>query len=137
LILCSNDHTIKSTKKILNNKFNIKNLGVVDVIIEIKIIKTSNGLILFQSYYVEKILNKFSIDDHSLIKAPIYLIVHPSISKCKRIDQLEYFCIIRSLIYFINCTRLDIAYSINNFSRFTNNSNMYNWKAIKKGTQIF
>jgi hypothetical protein len=66
-------------------------LGVVDVIIIIKITRTSNGLILFQSYYVEKILNKFSKDDHSLIKAPIDLSVHPSKSKGKRIDQLNIF----------------------------------------------
>ena len=34
--LGNNDHMIKYTKKILTNKFDIKNLGVVDVILEKK-----------------------------------------------------------------------------------------------------
>jgi hypothetical protein len=33
LILDNNDHIIKSTKKILTNKFDMKNLGVADVIL--------------------------------------------------------------------------------------------------------
>ena len=46
LILDNNDHMIRSTKKILTNKFNMKTLGVVDFILWIKISKTFNGLIL-------------------------------------------------------------------------------------------
>jgi len=46
---------IKSTKKILTNKFDMKDLGVTDVMSAIKISKTSNLLVLFQYYYVEKI----------------------------------------------------------------------------------
>ena len=33
LILDNNDHLIKSTNKILTNKFDMKNLGVADVIL--------------------------------------------------------------------------------------------------------
>ena len=33
LILDNNDYIIKSTKKILTNKFDMKNLGVADVIL--------------------------------------------------------------------------------------------------------
>jgi hypothetical protein len=33
LILDNNDHIIKSTNKILTNKFDMKNLGVADVIL--------------------------------------------------------------------------------------------------------
>ena len=33
LILSNNYHMIKSTKKVLTNKFDIKDLGVVDVIL--------------------------------------------------------------------------------------------------------
>jgi hypothetical protein len=44
LILDNNDHMIKFTKKMLNNKFNIKDLGVVDVTLIIKITMIFNGL---------------------------------------------------------------------------------------------
>ena len=46
LIMGSNNEVIKTTKKMLNNKFNMKDFGVADVILGIKISKTSNELIL-------------------------------------------------------------------------------------------
>ena len=54
LIFVSNDFMIKYGKKILTSKFDMKDSGVVDVILGIKFCKTSNGLVLSQSHYVEK-----------------------------------------------------------------------------------
>jgi hypothetical protein len=59
LILVNNDFMIKSTKILLANKFDMRNLGVADVILGIRITRTSNQLVLSQSYYVENILYKF------------------------------------------------------------------------------
>ena len=42
LILGSNGHMIKSTKKILTNMFDIKDFGVANVILEIKTYRTSD-----------------------------------------------------------------------------------------------
>jgi hypothetical protein len=50
---------IKSTKILLANKFDMRNLGVANVILGIRITRTSNQLVLSQSYYVENILYKF------------------------------------------------------------------------------
>jgi len=52
-IFKKNDYMIKSTKKILTNKFDMKDLSVVDVILGIKIIKTSNELVWFESHYIK------------------------------------------------------------------------------------
>jgi hypothetical protein len=59
LILVNNDFMINSTKILLANKFDMRNFGVADVILGIKITRTSNRLVLSQSYYVENILYKF------------------------------------------------------------------------------
>jgi hypothetical protein len=67
---------IKSTKKILTNKLDIKGLGVADVILGINFFKISNGLILSQSYYVEKVLEKFYNNDNSTVKTPIDINTH-------------------------------------------------------------
>ena len=50
LIMCSNNEVIKTTKEMFNNKFEMKDLGVADVILVIKISKTSDGLMLSQSH---------------------------------------------------------------------------------------
>ncbi|CAL9013656.1 unnamed protein product [Prunus brigantina] len=57
----------------------MKDLGVADVILGIKISRTSDGLVLSQSHYIEKILAKFSKYDTrysdanwiSILKTPI------------------------------------------------------------------
>ena len=46
LILGSNDYMIKSTKKILTNMFDMKDLGIIDVILRINVYRKSNGLVL-------------------------------------------------------------------------------------------
>ena len=63
LIIESYNDMIKSTKKILNRMFDMKDLGVADVILGIKITRTSEGYALYQSHDVEKILEKFGKHD--------------------------------------------------------------------------
>ena len=50
LILGTSIEIIKSTKRMLSNNFDMKDLGVVDVILEIKITRTPNGISLSQSH---------------------------------------------------------------------------------------
>ncbi|KAA0049877.1 retrotransposon protein, putative, Ty1-copia sub-class [Cucumis melo var. makuwa] len=44
--------------------------------------------------------------------------------------QLEYSCIIGSLMYIMSCTRPDIAYAISKLSRYISNPGQDHWKAI-------
>jgi hypothetical protein len=46
LILGNNKHMIKSTKNNLTNKFDLKDLGVADIILGFKISWISNGLVM-------------------------------------------------------------------------------------------
>jgi hypothetical protein len=53
----------------------MKDLGDIDVILKIKIIGTCNRLVMFQSHYVKKILDKFFIGENSTIKTPMNISV--------------------------------------------------------------
>jgi hypothetical protein len=53
-----NNYMMKSIKKLLTNKIDMKDLCVADVILEIKITMIFDGLVLYQSYYIEKIIVK-------------------------------------------------------------------------------
>ena len=46
LIVGSDDKIITSTKNMLNSRFDMKDMGLADVILGIKIIRTSYGIIL-------------------------------------------------------------------------------------------
>ena len=59
LIFETNLDVVNNAKQFLKKNFDMKDLGVADVILGIKIIKDSHGIILSQSHYVEKVLKKF------------------------------------------------------------------------------
>ena len=61
LIMSKDIANIKATKRMLASKFDMKDLGVADVILGIKILKTPNGLELSQTHYIQKILRKIQI----------------------------------------------------------------------------
>ncbi|KAH9736282.1 hypothetical protein KPL71_018042 [Citrus sinensis] len=94
LIVGSNDDMIKSTKNMLKSKFDMKNIGLADVILGIKISRASNGLILSQTHYVDKILGKFNKEDNIISKTPLDTSIHLSKNRGEGISQVEYARII-------------------------------------------
>ncbi|KAK9942775.1 hypothetical protein M0R45_008423 [Rubus argutus] len=129
LIIGSNNEMIKTTKKILTGRFDMKDMGVADVILGIKISKTSEGLVLSQSHYIEKIISKFGNYDNPA-KTPYDINLHLTKNTGIGISQIEYARIIGSLMYLTNCTRPDLAHSVNRLSRYTSNPGRNHWKAI-------
>ena len=101
----------------------MKNMGLADVILGIKITKISNSLIVNQLHYMDKILEKFNKDDFGVAKTPLD-------NRGESISQVEYSRVIRSLMYLMSCTRPDIAYTISRLSRYTSNPSADHWKAI-------
>jgi len=76
---------IKYSKKILINKFDMKNLSIADVILRIKINRTYDGFVLSRSYYIEKNFDKFSKSNNNIIKTLIDISVYLSKNKGERI----------------------------------------------------
>ena len=73
LILGSNNYIFINIKKMLSSKFNMKDLGVADVILGIKISRISGGLILSQSHYIEKLLDK---DENNIARTLVDINLH-------------------------------------------------------------
>ena len=130
LIIGSNIEMIKTTKKMLNSKFDMKDMGVAYVILGIKISKTSEGYTLSQSHYVEKILSKFGKHDDRPAMTPVDPSLHLFKNTGKDISQLEYSQIIGRLMYLMNCSRPDLAYAVSRLSRYTSKPGKSHWMAI-------
>ena len=132
LIFGTNLACVEETKKFLSSNFDMKDLGVADVILGIKILRKNNELFFTQSHYVEKILKRYGHFCHKPAPTPI----DPSIKLVKNIgrtiSQLEYASIIGSLMYAMHCTRPDIAYAVGMLCRFTSNPSSEHWKAISR-----
>ncbi|GJX03417.1 retrotransposon protein, putative, ty1-copia subclass [Tanacetum coccineum] len=103
LTISSNDKMIKSTKDMLKSKFVMKDMGLADVILGIKIIRTHNRLVLSQAHYVDKILNTYNAGNSNLARTPID-----------------------------TSTRPDLAYAVSRLSRYTSNLSDAHWKAMTR-----
>ncbi|XP_075473366.1 uncharacterized protein LOC142504375 [Primulina tabacum] len=132
LIMGSNHELIINTKNMLKRSFDMKHLGLCDIILGIKISRIPEGIILSQTHYVEKVLERFSTLNSRPARTPIDLGVHLAKNRGEPVSQLEYARIIGSLMYLTNCTRSDLAYSVNKLSRFTSNPNKDHWKALTR-----
>lgn len=97
------------------------------MILGIKILRRSDGIVLTQSHYVEKVLKKFNAFDSLPAKTPLELNVH---LRGEPVGQEDYAKVIGCLMYLTNCTRPDIACTVNKLSRYTSNPSKEHWKAL-------
>jgi len=63
LIFGTSIDEINDVKSFLSQNFDMKDLGEADVILNIKLIKGENGIILLLSHYVENVLSRFGYTD--------------------------------------------------------------------------
>ena len=71
LIFGTSLNVIKEVKEFLSQNFEMKDLGEADVILNIKLVKESNGWVtLTQSHYVEKVLSRFGYSDYRPVSTP-------------------------------------------------------------------
>ena len=110
LIVGSDDKMIISIKNMLNSRFGMKDMGPVDVVFEIKFLRTTDELILSQSHYVDNILGMLDKDNSRIAITPVDVTLHLSKNKVDIVSQIEYFRAINGLMYLMSYTRLDIAY---------------------------
>ncbi|KAK4405931.1 Retrovirus-related Pol polyprotein from transposon TNT 1-94 [Sesamum angolense] len=119
--------------KFLKNKFEMKDMGEADVILGIKLIRSTDGIVISQSHYVEKILEKFGYQNSRIAKTPY----NSSVALFKNesgvsIAQLRYSQIIGSLQYLANGTRPDISFCVSKLARYTSCPDKTHWGALDR-----
>ena len=133
LIFGTNLKVIEEVKDFLNQNFEMKDLGVADVILNIKLLRGGDGgITLLQSHYVEKILDRFGYSDCKPSPTPYDPSVLIRKNKGETKDQLRYSQIIGSLMYLASATRPDISFSVSKLSRFVSNPGDVHWHALER-----
>ncbi|PHT34686.1 putative mediator of RNA polymerase II transcription subunit 37c [Capsicum baccatum] len=89
---------INATKRMLESKFDMKDLGVADVILEIRIHRTPQGLALSQSHYIENVLEKFKYIEFGIAKTPLDVSFALRKNENESDSQLEYARVLGCLI---------------------------------------
>jgi hypothetical protein len=121
LIFGTDYESIENTKNFLSSSFDMKDLGIADVILGIRIVRNENELVLNQSHYIEKVLKRFNQFDCKPVCTPFDASMKLYHNIGRAVNQLEYARVIGCLMYAMTCTRPDIAYAMGKMSRYISN----------------
>jgi hypothetical protein len=100
----------------------------------------SDGILIHQSAYVEKLLKRFSMDNaHPLSTPMVVRSLDPKKDpfRPKEADEkilgpeVPYLNAIGALLYLAQCTRPDIAFAVNVLARFSSEPTRRHWNGIK------
>ena len=140
LIVGKNDSRIDRLKEQLSRSFAMKDLGPAKQILGIRITrdKASKKLHMSQKHYIEKVLERFNMDQAKVVSSPLAthfkLSTKQSPSTAKEMEDMSrvpYASAVGSLMYAMVCTRPDIAHAVGVVSRFLSNPGREHWDAVK------
>ena len=131
-----------STAITLSTEFEMKDLGKTTFCLGIQLDSISGGVLMHQTTYTKKMLEKFSMDACTPVSTPM---IGRSLDKLKdplrpRTDEEEildptlfpYLSAIGALLYLAITTRPDISFSVNFLARFSREPTKRHWDAVKR-----
>lgn len=131
ILLIGNDiPTLQHVKTWLESFFSINDLGKRSYVLGIRIYRyRSLRLIgLSQSTYIDKVLRCFSMHDSRKGFVPASHGMHLSKGQClttsykrEHMSKIPYAFAIRSIIYTMVCTQLDVSYALSMTSKYQSN----------------
>ena len=140
LNLVGTPEELTRTTKYLKIEFEIKDLGKTKFCLNLQIKYFPTRVFVHQSTYIKKILKRFYIDkahplSSSMVVRPLDVKKDPfrPYGKVEELlgPEVPYLSVIGALMYFANCTSLDIAFSINLLARYSSVSTKKHWNGIK------
>ena len=99
LILRTSHNAIQRVKDYLSQNFDMKDLGPADMILGMKISKTSNGISLSLTHSIERMLYKFDYYNSKPISTPYDSSIALKKNTGEHVSQLKYSQFIGSLLY--------------------------------------
>jgi hypothetical protein len=118
----------------------MKDLGKTKFSLGLQLEHLPTGILVHQSAYVQKILEKFNMDKAYPSKTPMVVrdLEKDADSFWPRQEGEEvlgpeypYLSDIKALMYLASNTRLDIAFAINLLARYSVNPTMRHWNGVK------
>ena len=95
----------------------MKDMGEAKVILDVKITRMGDSIMLSQEHYIEKILKWFRHFNVKPMSTPYDANTHLMKNQDDSMGQVEYAHIIGSLMHLMNFSRPNIAYAVCRLSR--------------------
>ena len=140
LNLVGTPEELTKTAEYLKKEFEMKDLGKTKFCIGLQIEHFPNGVLVHQSTYIKKILKRFNMDKAHPLSSPIVVrsldMKNDRFHPCEKGEELlgpevPYLSVIGALMYLTNCTRPDIAFSVNLLARYSSAQTRRHWKGIQ------
>ena len=128
------------TANYLKKEFEMKDLGKTRYCLGLQIEYFSNGIFVHQSTYNEKVLKRFYMDKAHPLNSPMIVRslevdkdpFRPKEENEKLLGpEVPYLSAIGALMYLANCTRPDIAFSVNLLARYSSVPTLRHWNGVK------
>ena len=140
LNLVGTPEELTKTAEYLKKEFEMKDLGKTKFCIGLQIEHFPNGVLVHQSTYNKKILKRFNMDKAHPLSSPMVVrsldVKNDPFRPCEKDEELlgpevPYLSAIGALMYLANCTRPDIAFSVNLLARYSSAPTRRHWKGIQ------
>ena len=131
---------IDEARNHLKMEFEMKDLGKTKFCLGIQLEHLPSGIMVHQSAYIQKILEKFNMDKSYPSKTPM-VVRSLDVEKDPfrpRDDgeevlgpEVPYLSVVGALMYLANCTRPDIAFAVNLLARHSAAPTKRHWSGVK------
>ena len=100
----------------------MKDLKKTKLCLDLQIEHFPNGVLVYQSTYIKKVLKHFYMDKAHPLSSPMVVqsldVKKDQFRHCEKDEELlgpevSYLSAIGALMYFVNCTRPNIVFSVN------------------------
>ncbi len=120
IIMTTTTEEMQMIKTSLNKNFKMKDLGILHFCFGTGVEQSEDGIKLSQKQYIEKMLERYGMQDANPVSTPMDLNVKLTIDdgQSNPVDQVRYQSIVGSLLYAAMVTRPDIAQAVGVLSRF-------------------
>ncbi|HBK83011.1 MAG TPA: hypothetical protein DDZ41_05345, partial [Flavobacterium sp.] len=133
LIFHNNQDKLSQLKKFLSENFQMKDLGEAKYCLGLNITQKKGSFEIDQIKYVNEILKRFGMEDCKPIGTPrdVNQKFKPATDDTM-IKDVPYQEAIGSLLYLAQATRPDIAFAVNDLSRYNLKHNTSHWQGVKR-----
>ncbi|KAM2191606.1 hypothetical protein ACFX1Q_027392 [Malus domestica] len=131
---------LNKTAEYLKSEFEMKDIGKTKYCLGLQIKYYANRILIHQSAYIEKILKRFGMDKAyplSMRMVIRFLDTKKDPFCAKEDDEMvfdpgvPYLSAIGALLYLAQCTRPDMAFSVNFLARYSSAPTIHHWKGVK------
>ena len=134
IIIASTEGEMTHVKSGLSSHFKMTDLGSLHFCLGVNMEQTEEGVILSQKQYIEKLLERYGLQDANPVSTPMDLNVKlvADDGYSKPVDRIRYKSMIGSLLYAAIATRPDISHAVGALSKFSSAPTEVHLTAVKR-----